>query len=120
MAGSYPRELRVRVVEAFNDGEGTYEEIGERFTVGRATVVRWVGRDRYLGTVDASPMGGARHVRLIDSGGEEMLRRVLEAVPDSTLPELVDTYEEEFGTRVGVRTMGRCVARLGITRKRGR
>ncbi|MCB9674680.1 MAG: helix-turn-helix domain-containing protein [Alphaproteobacteria bacterium] len=113
-------ELRWRVVRAFKAGEGTYDSIAERFMVGRASVSRWVALERATGDVVAKPMGGARQERRIDAEGEEMLRTVLEDVPDSTLEELVDLYEEERGIRVGVRTMGRCVARLGLTRKRGR
>ena len=49
-----------------------------------------------------------------------MIRLVLKKVPDSTLQELVDLFEAERGIKLGIRTVGRCVARLGITRKRGR
>lgn len=119
MAGAYPVELRWRVVNAFNEGEGTYDAIGDQFKVGRASVVRWVALERATGDVVPKPMGGARTTRLIDTEGEEMIRSVLEDLPDATLEELVDLYEDERGIRVAVRTMGRCVARLGLTRKRG-
>ena len=120
MPGAYPIELRWRVVNAFKEGGGTYDDIAERFKVGRASVTRWIALDRETGDVVPKPMGGARGERRIDAEGEEMLRTVLADVPDSALQELVDLYEDERGTRVGVRTMGRCLARLGLTRKRGR
>ena len=119
MAGAYPVELRIRVVDAFNDGEGTYDEISARFGVGRASVIRWVALERDTGSVAPKPMGGARHERLIGPEGEDFIRRVLEEIPDTTIPELVDTYEEEFGIRVGLRTMGRCIHRLGFSREGG-
>ena len=51
---SIPAELRERVVSAFNEGEGTYDEIAERFKVGRASVIRWVALER-----DEAPWGEA-------------------------------------------------------------
>ena len=120
MARAYPVELRERVVSAFNEGEGTYDEIAERFKVGRASVIRWVALERDEGTLAAKPMGGARHEYLIDSEGEQMIRDVLEGLPDATLDELVAVYAETRGIEVSVRTMGRCVRRMGLTRKRGR
>ncbi len=109
----------MRQVNAFNEGEGTYDAIAERFKVGRASVVRWVALERDTGDVVPKPMGGARHKRRIDEEGEEMIRSVLDDLPDSTLQELADLYADERGVRVSVRTMGRCLARMGITRKRG-
>ncbi len=111
MARAYPVELRMRVVEAFNNGEGTYDEIAARFCVGRASVVRWVALERDTGSVEPKPMGGARHERLIGREGEEFIRRVLKEIPDTTIPKLVAAYEEVFGIQVALRTMGRyCVA----------
>ena len=65
MAGAYPMELRTRVIAAYNDGEGTYDEIAERFAVGRATVSRWIALDRHRGSLEPKPMGGARHELII-------------------------------------------------------
>lgn len=119
MPGAYPLELRERVIEAHDNGEGTYEELAERFKVGRATVNRWLSRVRWTGSVDSKPMGGARHPRKVDETGEHLIRELLEVLPDSTLGELVTAYETEFGIRMHERTMGRSVNRMGFTRKRG-
>jgi len=119
VAGAYPVELRWRVVNAVRKEGATYDEAAERFDVGRASVVRWLALERTTGDVMPRPMGGARHKRIVDEAGEELIRSVLAELPDATLEELVDAFEEDRGIRVAVRTMGRCVARLGITRKRG-
>jgi transposase len=119
MPAPYPRELRDRVVTAYNNGEGTYEELADRFQVGRATVDRWLGLERTTGSVAPLAMGGARHAPMVDAAGEEYIRELLDLMPDSTLRELADGYEERFGVRMHERTMGRSVARMGLTRKRG-
>jgi transposase len=117
--GPHPMALRERVIEAYNNGEGTYDELAERFRVGRASVDRWIGLAKRTGSVEPKPMGGARHERKVDGEGEDFVREFLEQMPDSTQPELVAAYEEEFKVRMHRSTMGRSVARMGFTRKRG-
>ena len=119
MPGPLPKELRERVIAAYKEGAGTYDEIAERFRVGRATVDRWLARERTTGSVEPLKAGGARHPRKVDEKGEELVRELVEVMPDSTLRELAQTYEEEFGVKMHERTMGRSVARMGLTRKRG-
>lgn len=119
MPGAYPVELRERVIAAYDDGEGTYEELAERFKVGRATVNRWLGLARRTGSVEAKPMGGARHERKVQGKGEEFVQELLAVMPDSTQRELAEAYADEFGVKMHRSTMGRSVARMGYTRKRG-
>ncbi len=119
MPGPHPVELRERVVEAFDNGEGTHDELAARFAVGRSCVHRWVALARTTGSVQARPMGGARHERKVNEQGEELLRELLDVAPDTTIAELLTSYETEFGVRMDPRTMGRSVARIGYTRKRG-
>ena len=119
MPRAYPEELKQRVVDAYNDGEGTYDEIAERFKIGRATVNRALNRERTTGSVAAFKPGGARHETKVDEAGEQFLRDTLVALPDSTLVELVEAYEEQFGVTMHQRTMGRTLVRMGISRKRG-
>lgn len=119
MPGPHPAALRDRVVEAYVNGEGTYEEIAERFRVGVASVDRWVALQRNNGSTAPAPMGGARGDRLIDEDGEKWIVDALGDVPDATIAELVEAYEREKLVRVSWETMRSTVARLGFTRKRG-
>lgn len=118
MPRAYPMELRERVVDAYDEGEGSYRELGERFRLGEATVNRWVNERRRTGSVAPKPAGGARVPRLIDKVGEEMLRTMLEGTPDLTLPELCETYASECGVLVSRQTMGETLARMGYTKKK--
>lgn len=58
MAEAYPTELRVRVVDAYESGEGGYHTVAARFAVGVATVRRWVRLYRSRGDVEPTPKGG--------------------------------------------------------------
>lgn len=119
MPRPYPKELRERVLAAYERKEGTYEELAVRFSVGPATVDRWLARHRRTGSVAPSQMGGARHQRKVDHQGEEFIAAVLAEVPDSTREELADAFLEEFGVKMHPTTMGKSVRRMGYTRKRG-
>jgi transposase len=107
------------VVEAYHCGGGSYDDIAEQFDVGRATVDRWLALERQTGSVEPRPAGGARVPRKVDERGERLVQDLLDIMPDSTLGELAREYELQRGVRMHERTMGRSVARMGITRKRG-
>lgn len=116
---TYPMELRVRVVNAYNDGEGSYSELAERFAVGEATVNRWLARLRRTGSVEPDPRGGARGTRLITPQGEEYIRDCLASVPSITMAVLTQMYAMEWDVSMSSETMRLAVTRLGYTRKKG-
>lgn len=119
MPGPLPISLRGRVVEAWENGEGSFKTLGLRFKVGEASVNRWVALKRKTGSVAPKPMGGARRPPVVDEAGMQFLKETLEAVPDSTLVELCGSYLEEYDVVVSPQTMSDTVRRLGLTRKRG-
>ncbi|GEM_PF-5279674 len=91
MPGPLPIELRQRIVDAYNNGEGTYQELAERFMVGRATVDRVLNR------------AGGKQKSSVDEAGKQFLTDTLEALPDSTLVELVpdEVLDSTMGTKSG-------------------
>jgi transposase len=119
VARPYPKELRERVVAAYERKDGTYETLAALFSIGPATVDRWLARYRRTGSVEASPMGGPRRERKVDKEGEKFIADTLSEVPDSSMDELVEAYRDEFGTDMHRSTMARSVGRMGYTRKRG-
>ena len=58
MAGPYSLDLRERVVAAAGAGL-TCREVAAMFSIGAATVVRWVKRSRETGSPAALPKGAA-------------------------------------------------------------
>jgi transposase len=118
MAASYPRELRERVVAAYEAGTGTYAQIAERFCVGVASVSRWLGRKRRQGNVEPSALGRRR--RYVDAQGEERLAALVRESPDATLRQLVEGYVQRGGRTMSVMTMWFTLRRMGYTRKKRR
>jgi transposase len=58
MAEPYSVELRDRVVEAYERGDGSYPEVAALFKVGEASVRRWTALKRRLGCVAPKRKGG--------------------------------------------------------------
>ena len=119
MAAPLSVDLRKRIVEARTRDGLTYEQLATRFGVGRATVDRWLRRWRETGSVEPDQMGGNRG-RLIEDESVSVLQALVEEAPDRTLPDLVEAFEARTGIRVSRATMGRAVARAGLTRKKRR
>ena len=57
-------DLRIRVVKAYEMGEGTQADIGRLFNLGVATVKRWIWRKASIGEPARLPRGGGNHRRI--------------------------------------------------------
>ena len=80
-------DLRVRAVEAYENGEGTYQEIADRFCIGRTTLCDLVRLSRYAGTLEPNPIRG-RKPYSVDEVGRERIRALVAEQPDAILAEL--------------------------------
>lgn len=83
-----PVELRRRVVEAYERGEGSYPTIARKFGVGEASVRRWVARWRDLGHLAPEKKGGGRRS---DVSVKE-LEGILEKLGDANAGEIAAEY----------------------------
>ncbi|MEQ1910317.1 MAG: hypothetical protein ABMA15_15940 [Vicinamibacterales bacterium] len=109
MAEAYPVSFRVRVVDAYESGEGSYATVAERFVVGTATVKRWVAQQRRDGHVEPKPKAGgtpsAVRGRTVDA--------LIAALGDPTASELTAAYNRprRGRARVHVSSMKRALHR---------
>ena len=113
MTKPYSVDLRVRVVEAVDEG-ATRQEAAERFGVSVSSAVRWHQAWRYEGTIEAKPYGGSRSP--LEDHAEEILT-VIEEQPDLTLDEIVAVLRKRKipGSRTA---LFRFLERHGITFKK--
>ena len=119
MPGPHAMSLRERVVEAHRNGEGTYKELAERFKVGEASVSRWLRRAREGNLAPTSRAVPVPAKRKLTQEALNLLEETLNDIPDSTQGELVRMLAEELGVQVSRPTVGRAIADLGYSRKRG-
>ena len=121
MPAAYSKDLREKVVAAYDAGEGTEPEIARRFCVGEASVRRWRALKRVTGTVAAKVPSAVRpDRRLLDSEGEAQLAALVRATPDASADELADAMKEKHEVTVSRSTVNRALRRMKLTRKKRR
>jgi transposase len=93
-------------------------EVAERFGVSQAYVSRVRSRHQRLGQASAGAQHN--HVPLRLGGLKEPLLAQVASAPEQTLAQLCQWVKAEHGIEVGPTTMGKTLARLGLTRKKRR
>ena len=110
-------DLRMRAVEAHDNGEGTLQEIADRFCIGRTTLCDLLRLRRKTGSLEPSKVRGHNPKR-IDSAGQERLRALVAAQPDATYQELTEHYNAEATVPVSRAAIVREVLGMKLTRKK--
>lgn len=115
MPRAYPRELRERVLRAYETGL-TQEDVAEQFDISRKTLVMWLRRRRETGSIEPRPHGGGA-VAKVDTA---LLEAVLVELPDGTRAELTARYNEsvERRDRVHESSVYRALRREGYVSKK--
>lgn len=114
---TYSVDLRQRVLDAYLNGEGSQEQVAERYAVSRSFLQKLLYRYRETGSVAPKAHGGGPSPKIAQQDLPE-LRSLLEATPDATLEELCQGFQGKTGTSVSVPTMHRAIGRLDWTRKK--
>src|SRR5947207_1097887 len=109
----YSQDLRKRVVDTVERGEGSLRQIARRFRVSISFVTRLLRHHRTTGSLDPKPPGGGRPPAL---GPEDLerLRELIRQQPDATLEEL----RQRLGVACSLMAISRAVRKLKITRKK--
>jgi transposase len=116
MADAYPTELRERVVAAYEAGEGSYETIALRFSVGPASVNRWVRMQRTRGDLTPQPKRGGTPSTIEPTEIADLIGRL----GDPTAGELTAEFNRRRrgANRVHVSSMKRALHRHGYVVKK--
>lgn len=109
---AYGQDLRERVLHA----PGSIAQVAARFDVSQSYVARARSRRRRLG--EDTPGVQSNHVPPKLSGLEPALMRRVATANDQTLAQLCHWVQAEHGVRVGVTTMHKTLARLGLRLKK--
>lgn len=109
----YSEDLRQRVVETIQRGDGSVRQIASRFLVSVSFVVRLLHLHRTTGSVEPRPHGGGNPAVL---GPEDLerLRELIRQQPDATLEEC----RQRLGLSCSLMTISRALRKLGLPRKK--
>lgn len=113
----YPNELRQRVLEAYQNGEGSRRKLAKRFKVSFHLVFQLIKRFRETGQVAPKPAGGGNY-SAITAEGQKLIRPLLAPQSDLTLSQWCSLDQERMGIQVSLSAMARAWQRMGITRKK--
>lgn len=112
---AYSSDLRQRIVAAVQAGEPK-AAVARRFCVERSTVRRYLRQWEQTGSLVPKPIPGASPA-IVPEQYPALLAQ-LHAMPDATLAQHCDRWEQERGVRVSLSTMSRAQRRAGWTRKK--
>lgn len=107
------QDLRKRVLDTVQRGDGWLRQIARRFLVSISFVTRLLRLHRGTGSLQPKPQGGGNPAVL----GPEDLERLREGIrqqPDATLKEL----QQRLGASCSTMTIARAVRKLGLPRQK--
>ncbi len=107
------QDLRVRIVAAVDNQEGSRREIARRFQVDVSCITRLLQLRRQTGSLEPRPRGGGRQPTL-DQNGLERLRGLVQERPDATLEQM----RQQLKVDGSIMIVWRGLQKLGITRKK--
>jgi transposase len=110
---AYSQDLRQRVIDTVERGEGSLRQIARRFLVSLSFVTRLLRHHRETGSVEPKPHRGGRPPAL-GSADLERLRQLNREQPDATLEEL----RQRLGVDCSLMAISRALRKLKITRKK--
>src|SRR3954462_12654261 len=109
----YSQDLRKRVLDTVQRGDGPLRQIARRFLVSVSFVTRLLRLHRGTGSLEPKPHGGGNPAVL---GPEDLerLRELIRHQPDATLEEL----RPRLGASCSTMTLSRALRKLGLPRKK--
>ena len=113
----YSKDLRLRIVPACENREGSMRQLATRFRVSLSCVRDLLTRYRATGDVAPKLHGGGYPAKL-DASGCDALKTFVQATPDATLQELCARLSATHQVRVSQATISRTLTKLGLPRKK--
>jgi transposase len=107
------RDLRKRIIDTVERGEGSLRQIARRFLVSLSFVTRLLQHYRTTGSLEPKPHGGGRQPAL-GPAQLKRLRALIRKKPDATLEQL----RQELGVDCSTMAIVRALQKLKITRKK--
>lgn len=117
MPTCYGKDLRQKIVETYENKEGSYKKVAERFKVSLNTVKRVVYRYRKTGKVETYLHRAGRR-GLIDESGRETLQKLIKEHADITLREIQQAYEKRHGVKPVLSVFHRVLKELKLPYKK--
>jgi len=113
---AYSVDLRQKIIDTYNNQEGSIRQVSARFKVSRSFVQKLLKQHQKLGSVTPLPHGGGTVPKL--AAHVLKIEELLEENNDATLAELCQSLKEHTGISVSPSTLCRFLQKLNLTRKK--
>src|SRR3954466_14038004 len=110
---AYSQDLRERILDTVQRGDGSLRQIAARFLVSVSFVTRLSQLHRSTGSLEPRPHGGGNPAVLTPEDMER-LRELIRQQPDATLEEC----RQRLGLSCSTMTISRALSQLGLPRKK--
>lgn len=117
MPQAYSNDLRRKFLQAYDEGEGTLEDLAEQFRVSLAWAKKISARRFRTGEVEA-PVWRHGPVSRVTPEVQEWIGKQIRAQPDTTLQELREQLEEAKQVRLSMGRMWLALRQLGLPLKK--
>jgi transposase len=109
----YSQDLRQRILDTIQRGDGSVRQIARRFLVSVSFVTRLLRLYRSTGSLEPRPHGGGNPA-VLEAEDLERLRELIRQQPDATLEEC----RQRLGASCSTMTISRALRKLGLPRKK--
>lgn len=116
MANPLSKELREKIVSAYERGFGTIKEVAEIFAITPRTVAKYLQIHREHGDLTPKPLPGRPPI--LTDENLDIIKKIILLNKDGTLRDFRDTFESKTGIYVAISTMQNACSKLDINRKK--
>ena len=110
-------DLRQRIVDAYEAGEGSLRELAQQYSVHFNSVATFISLYRANGAV--TPLGGKRGPKpIMDDKARAILRSLVSDQPDATINELIERFFHRTERRVSQGLMCQTLKAMDLPRKK--
>jgi transposase len=117
MAKAYSDDLRRRILQTYEQGEGSEARLAQRFRVSVSYVKKIRRQLRHTGTMERVPHHPGRKPKFTPPVREQ-LRRWLEQQPDLTLAELQEQLRQQVRVSVSLPSLWMVLRKIGMRLKK--
>jgi transposase len=118
MPAAYSVDLRKRAVTAYEKGEGTQEDIANKYSISLSTLQKWLALKEETGKIVPRVPSTRGRACVID---EEALSYLAESVakkPDALIAELIEGLKKVYQLVVSQSMVSRALEKLNLRRKK--
>ena len=116
MAKALSKELREKIVGAYERGFGTIKEVAEIFTINERTVAKYLQIYREIGDLTPKPLPGRPPI--LTNENLEVIKEIIILNKDGTLQDFRDAFKIITGIHVAISTLQNACDKLSMNRKK--